>query len=408
MVWTTLLRAFSSSQPTPPRKEWTPHVPSERDSDLYDLVLDMHWDRVVEYAHQHPITARHQEGDSLETPLHVAVQLRPPVRAIRALLDAFVDAPSVPERKGEYPLHIACRYNASLEVIQKLVKDRPGVACLETKWGGLPVVSLWRSNASNEARADYTSDFWQKMLVLLRAVAQSRREQYQRGGDDDDDDDRDDNNRCLVHAAVSMGSLGCPVPVLDFCLAQHADQVRVTDQSGRLPLHIVTGPTSWTCRAKRRYKPREEETLERLLRLHPEAARVSDPTTPGRRLPLHHALAHRHTWDGGVCHLIQCAPEVLLQPDPACGLLPFLAAATPVGETVVDLNTVYQTLRFFPAALETARQDCEVEIETRGVGGSDASFQTNKMYKQQEGDNCLWLCAVAGIALGIAVMIHLR
>ena len=397
MVWTTLLKAFSR-KPDPPPTWHNWDAPSARDSDLYDFVVDRNWESVVTFAMERPVTARHQEGDSSETPLHAALQMSPPIHVIRALLVAFPDAVWVPERKGEYPLHIACRYNASLEVISEVVKDQPSVARQETKWGSMPVVSLWRSNVTVDEREDYSSDLWQKMRVLLRAVAQSRKDEY--GPKEGDPNDK----LYVLHAAVSLGSLGCPAPVLDFCLAEHPEQVCETDESGRLPLHIATGPTRWVCRSKRRYKPREQETLERLLQRYPGATRVVDPTTPPGRLPLHNALAHRHEWDGGVCHLVKWDPDVLLQPDPVCGLLPFMAAATPVGETVVDLNTIYRTLRFLPAALETARQGCHMEHEAR----HDDIKKPKYMHKtSMQANNHRWLCAVAvaGIAFGIAVVV---
>eukprot|EP00977_Amphora_coffeiformis_P014329 scaffold3971_cov159-Amphora_coffeaeformis.AAC.8 len=400
MVWTTLLYVFTSRKPDPPQPKHNWSTPSVRNSDLYDLVVDMDWERVASYAREHPITAQHQEGDSMETPLHAAVQMRPPVHVIRALLDAFPDAVSVPARKGEYPLHFACRYNASAQVLSELVEDQPNTARQETKWGNTPFVSLWRRNVSVEEREDYSSDFWQQMRVLLRAVAHSRKEEY--GGTKDGDPH---DKLYIVHAAVSMGSLGCPSEVLDFCLAEYPEQVHETDESGRLPLHLATGPTQWSCRSKRRYKPREQETLERLLQRHPQAARVVDPTTPGR-LPLHSALAHRHEWEGGVCHLVKCAPDVLLQPDPVCGLLPFMAAATPVGDTVVDLNTIYHTLRFWPSALEMARQNCNTKHDERDNDMMTAKKNMNNTSVQAS--KHLWLCAfpVAAIAVGIAIVVY--
>jgi len=400
MAWTTLLQVFSSrkSDPPPPMQNWS--TPSARDSDLYDLVVDMNWERVVAYAEEYPITARHQEGDSMETPLHAAVQMRPPIHVIRALLDAFPDAVSVPARKGEYPLHIACRYNASPEVLYELVKDQPGIARQETKWGSTPLVSLWRRNVSVDEREDYSSDFWQQVRVLLRAAAQSRKDEC--GPKENDPHDK----LYIVHAAVSMGSLGCPIAVLDFCLTEYPEQVHEADESGRLPLHLATGPTQWSCRSKRRYKPREQEVLERLLQRHPDATRVVDPHTS--RLPLHSALAHRHEWVGGICHLVSCSPDVLLQPDPVSGLVPFMAAATPIGETVVDLNTIYQTLRFWPSALEMSRQKRILKYEER----DDAVTATTLLFRKNpkfQAINFPLLCAISvtAIAGGIAFVVQL-
>ena len=332
------------------------HRLSARDSSLYDLVIDMNWNRVVECCQAHPETAQFQEGDSFETPLHAAVQMRPPVRVISELIEAYPEALTVPSRNGDFPLHIACRYNASIEVLKELVADeRADTARQETKWGSTSIVALWRIHGTLQVR-DSSHYFWEKMRVLLEAVARSRDTEICKiKNGTRPSRSRSDNTLYVLHAAVSLGSLGCPNEVLDFCLQEYSNQVGMVDESGRLPLHLATGPTRWSCRSKRRYKPREQHTLDSLLRLYPEAARISDPNTPGR-LPLHMALANRHVWDGGVRHLVQCYPDALVQADPVTGLLPFLASAAPVGDTVVDINTIYNTLRCLPAALEAARE----------------------------------------------------
>lgn len=335
----------------------------------------MNWSQVIRYAREHPDTARHQEGDSLETPLHAAVQLRPPVTVIHALLEAHADALSEPARNGEFPLHVACRYNASPDIIRALVRDRPNVARQETKWGNTPIVAHWRSQSAMSVvtQDEYSTEFWQKVHILLQAIAKSRQQEHQRDTNIEDHNTNANDKLYVLHAAVSLGSLGCPAPVLDFCLEKYPEQVRQRDGSGSLPLDLATAPTQWSCRAKRRYKPREQDTLQRLLQHYPEAAGMVNPMTG--RLALQMALAHRHEWQGGVRYLVECTPqEALVQPDPVSGLIPFLTAATPKGETVVDLNTIYHVLRYLPAALEAAR---EIYIRADRQEDNDCSSRDN-------------------------------
>jgi hypothetical protein len=326
------------------------------------LVIDMNWDRVIWYAQAFPQTARFQEGDTAETPLHAAVQCNPSVWVVRHLVDAYPAAVFVKARNGESPLHMACRYKASVEVLQELVKHQPSSVFLESKWGSTPILALWRSYKSADIRKDFHSILWQKIQVLLEAVARSRREEYSPLNTKGKEISADETKTTLfmVHAAVSLGSLGCPVEILDFCMQRYPQQIQQLDESECLPLHLVVGPTRWSCGSKRRYKPREKETIERLLQAYPVAASIQDSTSQGR-LPLHSALVNRHEWLGGVEALARYYPDALWQPDPINGLLPFLAAATPVGDTAVDLTSIYSILRFYPNALEIAlsnsRQD---------------------------------------------------
>ena len=90
---------------------------------------------------------------------------------------------------------------------------------------------------------------------------------------------------------------------------------------------------------------------------------------------------------------------MLLQPDPVCHLLPFLAAATPVGDTVVDLTTIYQTLRYLPSALDAARESfgCDkhdAAIPRDGQVTKEASISHEKSHK---GLYSIILVAIVGI-----------
>jgi hypothetical protein len=326
-------------------------------NELYDLVLDRNWHRAIDHCRQvrHHIDAKFQDGDTLETPLYLACQNDPPVSLIRALLQAFPGGAETPSRHGDLPLDIACRYNASIEVLRELVKDHPDAVGQSSKWGTTVLNALWEGRIYSTINSLSTDEeveeenqsaalFWQKMQVLLQALATSRQQAQGQSTD----------TLYIVHAVVALGSLGCPNEVLEYVLQNYPEQVSLPDALGRLPLHIVVGPAQWSHRSRRKYKPREQQVIVRLLEMHPPGARTLDPTEPAGRYPLHTALTCRHQWETGVKELFEGAPEAIALPDPVTGVYPFQLASIPIRSTAVDIDTIYHLLRSQPVVLEEA------------------------------------------------------
>lgn len=187
-------------------------------------------------------------------------------------------------RQGDLPIHIACRYQADRSVLETLTRHYPGTACQRTRWGATPIAALWeqrrreltlcdlcdrladRSIGTAEKlaalpSAPLPSYGWQATQVLLEAVAKHRQQQqqqqsesYRRSGCDDNKDD----TLFIVHAAVSLGSTGCPLFVLFYAVRNYGDQVAVRDQNGQLPLHIAIGrDNSSHPNSLWKFKPRE-------------------------------------------------------------------------------------------------------------------------------------------------------
>jgi hypothetical protein len=326
-----------------------PPPPPRPSNELYDLVIDGNWHRAIRHCREHCIDAEFQDGDTLETPLYLACQNHPPVRLIRALLRAFPAGAETPSRHGDLPLDIACRYNASIEILRELVKDNPGTVGQSSKWGKTAVSALWEGRTtivSSRVEENYSDVFWQKMQVLLEALATSRQQAQGQPTD----------TLYIVHAVVALGSLGCPNQVLEYVLQKYPEQVSQTDGMGRLPLHITVGPAQWSHRSRRKYKPREKQVIVRLLEMYPPGARTFDPTEPAGRYPLHTALACRHQFKTGVKELFEGAPEAISLPDPVTRVYPFQLASIPIRSTTVDLDTIYHLLRAQPAVLEAALQ----------------------------------------------------
>lgn len=366
-------------------------------SDLYDLVLDLNWPAVIRHCHNHPQDALFQEGDTQETPLYLACQWNPPLEVLQVLIATHPPALQMTAREHrDVPLHMLCRYPATpVEALQACVTPYPASAFQTTKYGKTALHVLWeygrpdcmKGSANNSTAASmgeeehppshpyYTHEerqevqiFWEKMEVLVEAVARTRQQSL------DNLKNYDPEVLYHVHAVVFLGTLECPDEVLEYICRRHPRQLSQRDETGQLPLHLAVGPRQWSS-SRRKYKPREQASIRLLLQRYPDAAiqqlysSVGDhsegssvdhrpPVTTGNgvirydnnhnngRYPLHIALAHRHTWAGGVQDLFEAAPGILSIRDPLTQLYPFQLAAVPVLENLtVDITTIWELLR---------------------------------------------------------------
>jgi hypothetical protein len=373
--------------------------------DLWDLIMDMDWERVIQHAREHPQDAAYSDGHYHESVLYLACQHNPPVAAIRAILQAYPEAAlQVSRAHHDLPLHIAARYQLSAEILEELLKDFPTTAVEQTRFGRTPLMALWEfrhkstsqqgseqepdglNHDSNQQRTvdQEEEEFWNKVMVILRAVARFREDpeyhsqtapsarkkefltrSHRRIDSDYGHKKRVANapnshadNRFILHAAVSLGALSCPIDVLEYVLRRFPEQVSKRDRWGYLPLHIAVSPAPWNGSTRRKYRPREQQFVAALLRAHPDAARTrlcdsaAKPDNYGDcRYPLMTALSNRHAWSGGVWDLFRAAPEVLQFRDPVTGLYPFQLAAVPSGETTNDLDTIFELLRAQPQVM---------------------------------------------------------
>jgi len=395
------------------KKQRLPQLSSE----LYDLVLDMNWPLVIQHCQDHPQDVLYQDPDTRETPLYLACQWSPPLNVLQALIQANPMALQMTAKEHrDLPLHVLCRYgnSVSLEALQLLAREYPAGASHPTKHGKSTLQILWafaRPNALKEEQsaalsseeAEKVQQFWDKMQVLVEAVATSRqqswpiRPKYYADSSSDDESPLSNNGQKLyhVHAVVSLGALGCPCPVLEYICNLYPDQLSQRDESGQLPLHLAVGPSQWSSTGgKRIYKPREQDIIRVLLERYPQAANQRlfsvwdyyDPSNGKQRAsiltsnsnttqlssvkmdregryPLHIALAHRHSWESGVKELFQKAPDILSIRDPVTQLLPFQLAAIPVRDNLpVDLTTIFRLLRHQPELLESANNSTDDTI----------------------------------------------
>lgn len=426
-------------------------------SELWDLVVDRNWPRVLEHVQYYPEDAAWSDGHYRETVLYLACQSKPPLQVVRRLIEAYPAALMEKCTKNhDYPLHIACRYQLDLDILSALVENCPETAVLQTRWGKTPIMALWEHRLQLQQQQEKEERELAR-LIRFRMRQQRRREEgrhreaetlhlfaFVNDDDDDDADDDDDEhvqaaleaarsrNRSLlqpidedemfwakvtliisavaryraqeseeqdppnhdvnekespkkpsstsspprsepflaIHAAVSLGAMGCPLPVLEKIMQNHSHQAQMRDCFGRLPLHLAIGPASWNRKGtggQRKYRPREGHIIRALLSKYPAAAkeRIMEDGRRRRRYPLHEALINRHWWNEGIREVFQACPQALKEPDVESGLYPFqLAALLPeayqeqTGTTStmdvgsVDLETIFQLLRAEPNVLE--------------------------------------------------------
>lgn len=333
---------------------------SSPNSSIFDLCKHRDWRRVELECNREPLNAVYNCGDDIASlPLHVACKKQPTSRVVRSLLKAYPQAARIPDANGYLPLHVACLSNASVEVLQTLTDNDPETASLFNTAGEstLAILSrardttesyvdfhnpaLWQSESTEAQEINYTTSYWQKVQVLLEAIAIHRQSSTLQCVDD----------LFTLHAAASLS--WCPADILHFCLYRFPEQVEMTDDCGQLPLHLVIRRSAYhksnETLAGKLHIREKSITIPRFLHLYPEAATLMDPLEPSGRYPLHTALLHKHEWFGGVKELYQNNPEATLTRDPVENLYPFQLAS-------FDLDTTFQLLRKAPSALMNAAE----------------------------------------------------
>jgi hypothetical protein len=231
-------------------------------------------------------------------------------------------------------------------------------------------------------------------------------------------DDTIYDNSFVVHAAVSLGALYCPMGVLEYVLNHFPDQVFSRDTHGQLPLHVAIAQSSWNEATRHRYRPREKDFIMALLKVYPDAAKEpllldtiddDDDDEMNRdiaryaRYPLHIALVNRHLWSGGIQELFYAAPDIVMIQDPITMLYPFQLAAvvvpSPRNESCrddttkgscstsscgVDLETIYRLLRSRPEIIHRFIVDNGVEPTINQRYQPTATYCDKDGQQQQE------------------------
>lgn len=284
--------------------------------ELYDLVIDMNWDAVVQHAKERPQDAAFEDGEWHETPLFSALQNSPSEQAIRALLQAYPPAVRMGSKNGDLPLHIACRWRASAKVICALLDHDQSTASIATKYGKTPLTALWEGyNKSGKDQEIYQATC-EKSKVLLEAIARSHRLLSGENG----------ASPLLLHASMHIA---CPDALLYLVMKEYKHQISNRDQQGRLPLHIAADVGIPSRRKLHKC------VIEELIASYPEAASIEDPVNG--RLALH-SMASNPVYSWNEMQVVfRAHPQAMSTRDPVTGLLPFQLA--PSTETSFCLLT---------------------------------------------------------------------
>lgn len=309
-------------------------------SEHLDPIACRQWKTVLSWIAFHPDQVANLVDREGQTALHHACLFRAPANVVEAMLYAAPELASICNDEDELALHWAVRLNLPLEVMKLLLNACPTTGFVPDKSGHTPMSLLWDRHDDTlmdvfriygrEKTTSFAS--WKRMLMLVQAAT-----------------GEDIVTEFPLHA---IASCACPPSFLRFAIEVCRDDLSVTDDKGRLPLHVVA--------ARKSFAPEiDQKSIETLLKAYPEA--VSTPDADGR-LPINLAIVAGKSWKEGIEILMDAAPTVLSQPDSKSHLYPFMLAATRCAEDYEDdyglrdtqcVTNVFSLLREYPALIDT-------------------------------------------------------
>jgi hypothetical protein len=215
---------------------------------------------------------------------------------------------------GDYPIYAAIYpRTASFDILKLLVDACPGAPFVEGSDGE----TAW------ERLRDRLNSDWNVYCLFLKAH--------------DICDERAVSFR-PVHAAASCKfRFGKTTGFLQICIEQDAENLRVQDEKGNFPLHIMLGAESKTLY----YEP---EYVRMILEAYPEAA--ATPNHNGK-FPLHLALESGYCkckWEQVIQPIMAAAPQAALVGSP-------LLLLVNQGREDTELDMLYSLLRVNPSQL---------------------------------------------------------
>ena len=219
---------------------------------------------------------------------------------------------------NQYPLHLACEYGASLEII-KALSSKSDLVLAPCDEGKTPISLLWIELSRMREDSLYplemgSSDLFISLCLLLAVVCgqSSSREFY-----------ADPTN--LIFAALKIGD-ECPLSFIKFILRQFPSLVKAKDEHGMLLLHHCCEKSMkvmTVCQNK--CELNWSDRIKIISEFNPDAALVRDNFG---RLPIHYLLASSN-YDAQsrmdcVKVLANVAPSSITAVDTVTGLYPFM------------------------------------------------------------------------------------
>jgi len=98
-----------------------------------------HFDAILRRTKEHPEEARSEDDESGSLALHLLLKSDPPLRVVKALVEAYPEALFEENQNGYLPLHVACRYGNSKEVVEYLIQQNPQAKTRSTQAGSAPL-----------------------------------------------------------------------------------------------------------------------------------------------------------------------------------------------------------------------------------------------------------------------------
>ena len=285
------------------------------------------------------------------TPLHVACW-NGSSSIIQILVNAQGNAASVMDKEGRTPLHLACSScpPPTVGTVEALIEANPDALMAKDAHGHTPLSLLCERHEErlrvaidcmeDGADCEYLygttlKPFWTQLRMLPEAKIGKMFSCH-------------DEWR-LVHALTRVPD--CPRLLFDLGLKLHPDQVK-QKLDGSLPLHLAAEcPISIQ---DKEYK--DSYYICSLLSFFPDASRISDDLG---RLPLHIAIESGKSWDGVIRKLLEAFPSALIRRDGKHYLFPCLLAALPSAEydcldesSCPQLTTILELLMADPSAAQ--------------------------------------------------------
>jgi hypothetical protein len=269
---------------------------------LYSLAKTWSWAALAHRCETHPAEVSvflvDREGESAA---HWAVFGNPPLYAVEALIRACPDIVNVRNNGGNLPLHVACSYRASADVLRVLINANPKTAAIRNTMGFTPLHILCDYGSSEESiqaileteegarkvtakdrlygrkaldilNQRKTLEYFTARVKRLRNARQQERDAMLCGLWSDNDlrqldvqiqdakrssywsmarllilteyyqrpltvRDYGDDNKDTVIACLAIEE--CPPSLLEFALLLYKDELMIADEKGNYPLHYA-------------------------------------------------------------------------------------------------------------------------------------------------------------------------
>jgi hypothetical protein len=216
-------------------------------------------------------------------PLHIACSYRVSANVLRCLLDAYPDAAAEPTPQGSYPLHILCDYGCEPDSILAILEREEGIKTIHLEdrtFQRTPLCLLnERKNLHRFAKLNKQLRVERELdanlltsLGLMEAVEDAREDEFWRKAcwlvlaeymSRPLDSTDMDNVASVLHAFVCSSTNYCPSSLSECAVLVYADQIMIREARGRVALHHAAAHGKGAL-------------LEQLLDINPSAASIRD------------------------------------------------------------------------------------------------------------------------------------